>query len=520
MSLAQQMSLQLSRRIKAYSYDNDVYAYGTVIQSGDSIVHIEGLKNRKYGELLECSGGSVVMAMELSESVIGAVLLSGTVEIGEQVRGTGSVMEVPTGEPLLGRVIDPLGRPLDGKPLAAEQKRPVESPAPSIKDRQNVNRPLETGLLSIDSMIPIGRGQRELIIGDRRTGKTTIAVDTILNQKDKGVICVYCAIGQKISTVSEIVQTLTRYGAMSYSIVVSATASDSAALQYIAPYSACAAAEGFMYAGRDVLIVYDDLSKHAVAYRTMALLLHRPPGREAYPGDVFYLHSRLLERAAHLSAELGGGSITALPIIETMAGDISAYIPTNVISITDGQIFLEDELFNAGMRPAVNVGLSVSRVGRSAQHKAMRAVSGTLRMDLAQYREMAVFSQFGADLDVSTKSLIERGVRQNEMLKQPQHSPYTLSEMVVLLLASKANAFSGVPVERIKEFTAGLLEYAKKESENEIHVIDMSGELSASVETSLSQTISAYADGFREMLAAEKAEKKSDGQDENGAGEV
>ena len=411
----------LRRRIEQADLSPDIYESGSVKSCADGIVQIDGLPHSRYGELLSFEGGIVGLALDLRLDGVGAVLLGGeSVLPGTQVRGTGHVADICVGEELLGRVIDPIGRALDGKALNAAQFRPIECPAPSIMHRAAVNTPLETGILAVDSMIPIGRGQRELIIGDRQTGKTSIALSAILNQKGKGVLCVYCAVGQKASSVAGVVHTLEQAGALSNTVVVSASAADSAAMQYIAPYAACSIAEHFMLQGRDVLIVYDDLSKHAVAYRAMSLLLRRPSGREADPGDVFYLHSRLLERAAKLSPALGGGSMTALPIVETLAGDISAYIPTNVISITDGQIYLESELFNAGVRPAINVGLSVSRVGRSAQTKAMKQVSGSLRLSVAQYRDMAVFAQFGADIDAATAQMLRDGERLTELLKQPQ----------------------------------------------------------------------------------------------------
>ena len=385
---------------------------------------------------------------------------------------------MPVGQSLIGRVIDPIGRPLDGEPLIAKEYLPCERTAPTIMQRRPVDKPLETGILAIDSMIPIGRGQRELIIGDRQTGKTSIAIDTVINQKNSDVLCIYCAIGQKASNISQIIETLKNTGAMKYSVVVAATASDSPAMQYLAPYAACAVAEGFMKTGKDVLVIYDDLSKHAVAYRTMSLLLHRPPGREAYPGDVFYLHSRLLERSACLSEELGGGSITAMPIIETMGGNISAYIPTNVISITDGQIYLETELFHSGVRPAVNTGLSVSRVGRAAQSKAMQKVSGSLRIDLSQYREMAVFTRFGSDVDESTRKLLDRGRTLTELLKQPKSRPYTLFEQVALLFAYRNDIFTGVPEAELKAFAGDMLGSLSKNLSAVRDTVNSSGALS------------------------------------------
>jgi F-type H+-transporting ATPase subunit alpha len=412
---------------------------GFVTQAGDSVATIYGLDKAVYGELVEFSSGAIGIVMNLLEDGVGCVLLSGEYLIrdGEEARGTGRVVSVPVGTALLGRVLNPLGHPVDGKgPLDTSELLPVESPAPPVIERGSVDQPLQTGILSVDAMIPIGRGQRELIIGDRQTGKTALAIDTIINQKGKDVFCVYCAIGQKSSSVAAILKNLERFGAMDYTFVVLASASDSAALQYLAPYSAVAMAEYFMHQGKDVLVVYDDLSKHAVAYRTISLLLRRPPGREAFPGDVFYLHSRLLERAAKLSKEKGGGSITAIPIIETQAGDISSYIPTNVISITDGQIFLDSELFNAGFRPAIDVGLSVSRVGGAAQTAAIRKISGRLRLDLAQYREMAAFAQFGSDLDKATQDKLAQGERLMEILKQPQFVSLSMEEQVVVLFIS------------------------------------------------------------------------------------
>ncbi len=449
-------------RIKGYSGALDMTEVGTVTYAGDGIVHVAGLEGCKYGELLEFENNAYGIVMNLSKESLGAVLLNNSWDVieGSTVRNTGTVVQVPVGEALIGRVVNPLGVPMDGKgKIASNKYRTIEAEAPHIFDRQGVKKPLETGIMAIDSMIPIGKGQRELIIGDRQTGKTAVAVDTILNQKGKNVYCVYVAIGQKASTIAGILKTLEEEGALDYTVVVASTGSDAPSMQYIAPYAGCAIAEEFMYSGKDALIVYDDLSKHAVAYRTMSLLLRRPPGREAYPGDVFYLHSRLLERAARLSDVNGGGSLTALPIIETMAGDISAYIPTNVISITDGQIFLESELFNAGMRPAVNVGLSVSRVGGSAQIKAMRKVAGRLRLDLAQYRELAVFAQFASDLDKSTRETLDQGARLTETLKQAQYSPYPMASQVILLYAAVNKFLLKLPLEHVKEFNRRYLEY-------------------------------------------------------------
>ena len=463
---AQSIDEALRKQLASLEVSVDSREVGTVIQVGDGIARVDGLKNAMAGELLEFVGsnGKTVfgLAQNLEEDEVGAVLLGDVTAIKEndQVRTTGRIMEVPSGKGLLGRGVNPLGMPIDGKgEIQSDDYRPVEEPAPSIVDRQSVDTPLATGILSIDSMFPIGRGQRELIIGDRQTGKTSIAIDTILNQKGKDVICVYNAIGQKASTVAKLVHTLDKYGALDYTIVVCSTASDPSSLQYISPYSATAMAEYFMYKGKDCLIVYDDLSKHAVAYRALSLLLERSPGREAYPGDVFYLHSRLLERSSRLSDKLGGGSLTALPIIETQAGDLSAYIPTNVISITDGQIFLESDLFFSGQRPAVNVGLSVSRVGGAAQTKAMKKAAGSLRIDLAQFREMEVFTQFSSDLDDETKASLTYGKGLMELLKQPLCHPLSLSDMVVSLVAAIGHKFMDVEPKKIKAFQAGLLEF-------------------------------------------------------------
>ena len=435
---------------------------GTVLTVGDGIATISGLEDAEYGEILLFECGIKGMILDLKEDEIGCVIFGDESEIteGSMVRRTKKVAGIPVGEAFMGRVINALGEPVDGKgPITQEDYYPIENPAPGIIDRQPVNRPMETGLLSIDSMFPIGRGQRELIIGDRQTGKTAIALDTILNQKGKGVICIYVAIGQKASSVAQLRKTLESHGAMDYTIIVNASASDAAPLQYVAPYAGCAMGEYFMHKGRDVLIVYDDLSKHAVAYRAMSLLLERSPGREAYPGDVFYLHSRLLERAAHLSDEKGGGSITALPIIETQSGDVSAYIPTNVISITDGQLILESRLFFSGQRPAVNVGLSVSRVGGDAQTKAMKKAAKTIRLDLSQYREMESFTQFASDLDESTKKLLAYGQGLTRMLRQKQFRPYKQYEQVILLVAGLSHTFAEIPAEKLDGFLPLLLRH-------------------------------------------------------------
>jgi len=482
----------LKERVKSTEPDPLVYDYGIVKNYSDDIVHIQGLSNCHYGELLSFESGATGLALDLVLGGVGAALLGGAVSTTSLVHTTGRIAEICVGDAMLGRVVDPLGKPLDGKELKCEKFRPVEARAPTIMQRGSVNTPLETGIISIDSMIPIGRGQRELIIGDRQTGKTAIALSAIMNQRDSGVICVYCAIGQKTSTVSNLVHTLRHSGALDHTVVVAALASDTAAMQYIAPYAACAVAEEFMYNGRDVLIVYDDLSKHAVAYRTMSLLLRRPSGREAYPGDVFYLHSRLLERAAKLSPELGGGSMTALPIIETMAGDISAYIPTNVISITDGQIYLETAMFNAGQRPAVNVGLSVSRVGRAAQRKAMRAVSGSLRLQIAQYRDMAVFAQFGADIDSATAALLRRGERLVRLLIQPAERNYKLSEQVILLLAAEDGNFDNFGLHEISDKSADLLDFISKNAGSTVNNINSTGELSDDDKSTLENLFSQF----------------------------
>lgn len=486
----------LKKRIAEFQVEPIVYRCGTVATVGDGVVRVKGLPDRLYGELLEFEGGVFGMALDLEEDGVGAVLMdnSDTVNVGDSVKGTGVVAEIPVGDMLLGRVIDPIGRPLDGMPLEVKEYLPCERPAPAIMQRRPVDKPMETGILAIDSMIPIGRGQRELIIGDRQTGKTSIALDTVINQKNSDVICIYCAIGQKASNIAQIIGTLKAAGAMDYSLVVASTASDSPAMQYLAPYAACAVAEGFMNEGRDVLVIYDDLSKHAVAYRTMSLLLHRPPGREAFPGDVFYLHSRLLERSACMSEELGGGSITALPIIETMGGNISAYIPTNVISITDGQIFLETELFHSGVRPAVNVGLSVSRVGRAAQHKAMRKASGSLRIELSQFREMAVFTRFGSDVDESTKKMLNRGNVLTELLKQPKSKPYTLFEEIALLSAYKKNIFENADKSDIKRLADELLTYLHNNCASVENAVNATGDISDENEKRLADSLINFKD--------------------------
>ena len=472
---------------------------GTVTYVGDGIANIDGIDHAAYGEIVHFDCGVKGMVQDVRKNEIGCILFGRDTEIreGSRVVRTGKRAGVPVGEGFKGRIIDALGAPIDGAgPIKEEGYRPIEQPAPSIVERKSVNTPMETGILAIDSMFPIGRGQRELIIGDRQTGKTSIAIDTILNQKGKDVICIYVAIGQKASTIAKLVNTLKSHDAMDYTIIVSATASDPAPLQYIAPYSGTAMAEYFMHQGKDVLIVYDDLSKHAVAYRALSLLLERSPGREAYPGDVFYLHSRLLERSARLSDEAGGGSITALPIIETQAGDVSAYIPTNVISITDGQIFLESDLFFSGMRPAVNVGLSVSRVGGAAQTKAMKKAAGSIRIDLAQFREMEVFTQFASDLDAATKEQLQHGHGLMELLKQPLCRPLSTAEQVITLCAANAKVFLPVPVQKIKEFQMTLLEDVKQNHPEIIRQIESGAALDASLNQAIVDAAVASRDAF------------------------
>ena len=458
----EEISSVIKEQIKRYASELEVSDVGTVIQVADGIARIHGLENAMQGELLEFPGEVYGMVLNLEEDNVGAVLLGDNRNIneGDTVKTTGRVVEVPVGDCMLGRVVNALGQPIEGKgPIQATSFRQIERVASGVISRKSVDTPLQTGIKAIDSMVPIGRGQRELIIGDRQTGKTAIAVDTIINQKGQGVKCIYVAIGQKASTVANIVQTFEEHGAMDYTTVVASTASELAPLQYIAPYAGCAIGEEWMENGEDVLVVYDDLSKHATAYRTLSLLLRRPPGREAYPGDVFYLHSRLLERAARLSDKLGGGSLTALPIIETQAGDVSAYIPTNVISITDGQIFLETEMFNAGFRPAINPGISVSRVGGSAQIKAMKKIAGPIRIDLAQYRELASFAQFGSELDADTTERLAQGARIKEMLKQPQYQPMPVEYQVIIIYAATQKHLLDIPVEDVLRFEKGLFEF-------------------------------------------------------------
>ena len=500
---AQSIDEALKKQLEQLNVSVESREVGTVIQVGDGIARVDGLRDAMAGELLEFigEGGKTVygLAQNLEEDEVGAVLLGDVTAIKEndQVRTTGRIVEVPAGKAMLGRVVNPLGQPIDGKgPIKAEGTRPVEFKAPGVISRQPVNEPMQTGILAIDSMVPIGRGQRELIIGDRQTGKTAIAIDTIINQKGKDVICIYVAIGQKNSTVAGVVEQLRAGGALDYSIVVSATASELAPLQYIAPYSGCTMGEYFMEKGKDVLVVYDDLSKHAVAYRTLSLLLKRPPGREAYPGDVFYLHSRLLERAARLNENYGGGSLTALPIIETQAGDVSAYIPTNVISITDGQIYLESELFNAGVRPAVNPGISVSRVGGNAQIKAMKKVAGTLKLDYSQYRELQSFAQFGSDLDKDTKDRLAKGERIVEVLKQDQNSPLEVEEQVVIIYAVINNFLKDIAVDKIKQYQADLLDHIKSTCPDILTSIKTEKVMKPEIEEQLKKVLADFAKGY------------------------
>lgn len=488
----EEISSVIKEQIQKYSAELDVSNIGTVIQVADGIARIHGLEKAMQGELLEFPGEVYGMVLNLEEDNVGAVLLGNQKNIneGDTVKSTGRVVEVPVGDAMLGRVVNALGQPIDGKgPIHTDKYRQIERVASGVISRKSVDTPLQTGIKAIDAMVPIGRGQRELIIGDRQTGKTAIAIDTIINQKDQNVKCIYVAIGQKASTVASIVKTLEEYGAMAYTTIVVSTASDLAPLQYIAPYSGCAIGEEWMENGEDVLVVYDDLSKHATAYRTLSLLLRRPPGREAYPGDVFYLHSRLLERAARLSDELGGGSLTALPIIETQAGDVSAYIPTNVISITDGQIYLETEMFNAGFRPAVNAGLSVSRVGGAAQIKAIKKLAAPIRVELAQYRELAAFSQFGSELDADTKEKLAQGERIKEMLKQDQYNTMPVEYQVIIIYAATKKYLLDIPVDEILDFEKELFEYISTKYPEIPESIKETKELSADIEEKLVKAI-------------------------------
>ena len=492
----------IKEQIKNYGVKLETANVGTVIMVGDGIARVHGLEKCMAGELLEFPNDVYGMAQNLEEDNIGVVLLGSDmlVKEGDIVKATGRVVEVPVGEEMIGRVVNSLGQPIDGKgPINTSKFRPVEFPAPGVIDRRSVYQPLQTGIKAIDSMIPIGRGQRELIIGDRQTGKTAIAVDTIINQKGQDVICIYVAIGQKASTVAQIAQKLQDYDAMDYSIIVSSSASELAPLQYIAPYAGCAMAEEFMYQGKDVLIIYDDLSKHAVAYRAMSLLLRRPPGREAFPGDVFYLHSRLLERAAKLSDENGGGSITALPVIETQAGDVSAYIPTNVISITDGQIYLETELFFSGQRPAVNSGISVSRVGGDAQIKAMKQVAGRIRLELAQYRELASFAQFGSDLDKDTQERLAQGERLMRILRQPQYQPMAVEDQIMIIYATINKYLADVPVTEVSRFEKEFLDFMDNQHPEVGKAILAEQKLTDEIEANLKAALEEFLPKFKEQ---------------------
>lgn len=493
----------IRQQIESYDTDVKVSNVGTVLQVGDGIARIYGLEKAMSGELLEFQDGTVGIALNLEEDNVGAVLMGDGHDIqeGSSVTSTGKIAQVPVGEAMIGRVVDALGRPIDGKgEINTTESRLLESQAPGIIERRSVYEPMQTGITAIDSMIPIGRGQRELIIGDRQTGKTTIAVDTIINQKGEDVICVYVAIGQKASTVSQVVATLQEKGAMDYTVVVTSNANEPATLQYLAPYTGASIAEYFMYKGKHTLVIYDDLSKQAQAYRQMSLLLRRPPGREAYPGDVFYLHSRLLERAAKLSSEMGEGSMTALPIIETQAGDVSAYIPTNVISITDGQIFLSSDLFNSGLRPAVNAGISVSRVGSAAQTKAMKKVAGKVKLELAQFAELEAFAQFASDLDASTQKQLARGQRLRELLKQQQYSPLPVSEQVAIIYAGINGYLDEIPVDKITDFTQGLRDYMRTSKAKYGEIVQSTKQLTDEAETLLKEAIAEFTQSFMATL--------------------
>ena len=495
----EEISSVIKDQIKRYADKLEVSEVGTVIQVADGIARVHGLQNAMQGELLEFPGEVYGMVMNLEEDNVGAVLLGShrNINEGDTVKTTGRVVEVPVGDEMLGRVVNALGQPIDGKgPINTTKFRQIERVASGVITRQSVDTPLQTGIKAIDSMVPIGRGQRELIIGDRQTGKTAIAIDTIINQKGQNVKCIYVAIGQKASTIASIVKTLEEYGAMAYTTIVAATASELAPLQYIAPYAGCAIGEEWMDNGEDVLVIYDDLSKHATAYRTLSLLLRRPPGREAYPGDVFYLHSRLLERAARMNKEYGGGSLTALPIIETQAGDVSAYIPTNVISITDGQIYLETEMFNSGFRPAINAGLSVSRVGGSAQIKAMKKIAGPIRLELAQYRELAAFSQFGSELDADTKERLAQGERIREMLKQPQYKPMPVEYQIIIIYVATKKYLLDVAVADIQRFESELFEFIKTKYPEIPESIRTEKEMSKEIEEKLIKAIESFKNHF------------------------
>ena len=505
---AEEISKIIRDQIGNYAVNVDVSEVGTVVAVGDGIARLHGVESVMAGEMLEFSHGVFGIALNLEESSVGAVLLGDYTEIreGDPVKRTGRIISVPVGDEMLGRVINALGQPIDGKgPITSNQYRPIEQIAPGVVDRQPVREPLQTGLKAIDAMIPIGRGQRELIIGDRQTGKTAVAVDTIINQKDTGVICVYNAIGQKQSTIAQVVKTLKDAGAMAYTIVVAAAASDPASLLFVSPYAACSIGEHFRDSGRHALCVYDDLSKHAQAYREISLLLRRPPGREAYPGDVFYLHSRLLERAAKMNDTQGGGSLTALPIIETQAGDLSAYIPTNVISITDGQIFLESDLFHQGVRPAINVGNSVSRVGGAAQVKAMRQVAGTLRLDLAQYRELAAFAQFGSELDKATRAQLSRGQRLVELLKQPQYEPLAVEQQIMIIFAGTTGLLDDIAVADVQKFERELYRFVETRHGAVCAAIREKQQLDEQLKTDLTAVIKEFAADFAANRKTEAA---------------
>lgn len=497
----------IKKELEKYKTRIRVESIGTVIQIGDTIARIYGLDDVMVGELVQFSENIMGMVLNLEEDSVGVVVFGTdnpdkTIKEGDIVKRTGTIAQVPVGGELIGRVVNALGKPIDGKgPIHSDKFRPLESPAPNVVERQPVKESLETGIKAIDSLTPIGRGQRELIIGDRETGKTAIAIDTIINQKNKGVYCIYCAIGQKLSSVVSVSETLKKYGAMEYTTIVSASSRASASLQYLAPYAACAIGEEFMYSGKHVLVVYDDLSKHAQAYRQLSLLLRRPPGREAYPGDIFYLHSRLLERAAKLNDDLGGGSLTALPIIETQAGDITSYIPTNVISITDGQIYLENDLFYAGVRPAVNVGLSVSRVGGKAQTKAMRQVASKLRLDLAQYRELVTFTQFGTELDKTTQAQLTRGERMVEVLKQAQYEPLSIARQIIIIFTGTRGFLDDINITSIKKFEIGLYKYIEENNPGLEQEIKEKKELSEELIKILDSLILSFKEQFKEKLS-------------------
>ncbi len=502
---ADEISKIIREQIGSFAVDVDVAEVGSIISIGDGIARVHGVENAMAGEMLEFPHGVMGIALNLEDESVGAVLLGEFREIkeGDLVKRTGRIISVPVGDEILGRVVNALGQPIDGKgPIVSKQFLPIERLAPGVVDRQGVKEPLQTGLKAIDAMVPIGRGQRELIIGDRQTGKTAVAIDAILNQRETGVICIYNAIGQKQSTIAQVVRTLEEADALRYTIVVAAAAADPAPLLYISPYSACTIGEFFRDSGRHALVVYDDLSKHAQAYREISLLLRRPPGREAYPGDVFYLHSRLLERAAKLNAKLGGGSLTALPIIETQAGDLSAYIPTNVISITDGQIFLESDLFHQGVRPAINVGNSVSRVGGAAQIKAMRQVAGTLRLDLAQYRELAAFAQFGSDLDKSTQAQLTRGARLVEILKQPQYEPLSVERQVAIIFAGTNGYLDSIPIPELRAFETELYSFIENRHPQLFPAIAEKKQLDDTLKATLTEAVKAFAGEFAARKSA------------------